>query len=44
MSLHTGIVPGSEVDVDELKLVKKTYVDDELKKKVDKAGDDMTGP
>ena len=44
MSLHTGIEPSKEIDVLELNLPSKKYVDDELKKKIYKAGDTFTGP
>ena len=44
MSLHTGIEPNKEIDVLEPNLPSKNYVDDELKKKVDKACDTITGP
>ena len=44
MSLHTGIEPGKEIDVLELNLPTKKYVDDKLTLKVDKAGDTITGP
>ena len=44
MSLHTGIEPSKEIDVLELNLPSKKYVDDKLALKVDKAGDTMTGP
>ena len=44
MSLHTGIEPTKEIDVLELNLPSKKFVNDELKKKVDKAGDTITGP
>ena len=44
MLLHTGIVPNKEIDVSELNLANKKYVDDALKLKVDKAGDTFTGP
>ena len=44
MSLHTGIEPSKEIDVLELNLPTKKYVDDKLTLKVDKAGDTITGP
>lgn len=45
MSRHAGIDPSENTfDVSELNLTNKKYVDDALKLKVDKAGDDMTGP
>ena len=44
MSLHTGIEPSKEIDVLELNLRSKKYVDDKLALKVDKAGDTITGP
>ena len=44
MSLHTGIEPSKEIDVLELNLPSKKYVDDKLTLKVDKAGDTITGP
>ena len=44
MSLHTGIEPSKEIDVLELNLPSKKYVDDKLALKVDKAGDTITGP
>ena len=44
MSLHTGIEPSKEIDVLELNLPSKKYVDDKLNLKVDKASDTITGP
>ena len=44
MSLHTGIEPSKEIDVLELNLPSKKYVDDKMALKVDKAGDTITGP
>ena len=44
MSLHTGIIPNKELDISELNLPTKKYVDDKLNLKVDKAGDTISGP
>ena len=44
MSLYTGIEPSKEINVLELNLPSKKYVDDKLALKVDKAGDTITGP
>ena len=44
MSLHTGIIPNEEIDVSELNLQSKKYVDDKLNLKVDEAGDTICGP
>ena len=45
MSRHSGIVPNENtIDVSELNLPDKKYVDDGLKLKMDEAGDDMSGP
>ena len=43
--MHTGIVRcENTIDEDELNLANKKYVNDGLKLKLDKAGDDMSGP
>ena len=45
MSRHTGIDPKeSTFDITELNLADKKYVDDQDNIKLDKAGDQMTGP
>ena len=43
MSLHTGIEPSKEIDVDELNIPTKKYVDDAVKLKLGKSGGTLTG-
>ena len=43
MSLHTGIVPSSEIDVSELNIPTKKYVDDQDNLKLAKSGGTLTG-
>ena len=43
MSLHTGIVPSSEIDVSELNVPTKKYVDDQDKLRLAKSGGTLTG-
>ena len=43
MSLHTGIEPSKEIDVSQLNLPTKKYVDDQDKLRLDKSGGTLTG-